>query len=154
MPNAFNSSAELNLRNNNNNNLMIKELLEKDNGANSWIIRELIEIIIDEEIGDLKQLQQYQDRDFTINNIVLSREEQIDRVEKILQTEFTFTSEEVDCMSFEQYNVAREMLNQLSDRTIEGDAEIMILIAKLETMLKDYPHFPFDDYKLIIEGKL
>lgn len=153
MPNAFNSSAELNLRNN-NNNLMIKELLEKDNGANSWIIRELIEIIIDEEIGDLKQLQQYQDRDFTINNIVLSREEQIDRVEKILQTEFTFTSEEVDCMSFEQYNVAREMLNQLSDRTIEGDAEIMILIAKLETMLKDYPHFPFDDYKLIIEGKL
>lgn len=127
---------------------LIQELRSKINIRNSKLVKELIEIIIEEKICTLEQLKEKEDKYFTYNGKVLNEEERIEKCIEILKYSYM----DYDMLSFEDIQIYKKLKLEINEN-ISNEKKIKNLILLFSMTNRDML-FLTETYNFILNGLL
>lgn len=126
---------------------LITELKSKINNKNSKLIKEFIEIIIEEKIYTLEQLEKLEDEYFTYNGKILNDEERIQKCIEILKHSYI----DYDILSFGDIQIYKELKLELNEN-ISNKQKIKNLILLFSMTNRDML-FLTETYNLIMNDE-
>lgn len=127
---------------------LIQEIRSKINARNSKLVKELIEIIIEEKICTLEQLKEKEDKYFTYNGKVLNEEERIEKCIEILKYSYM----DYDMLSFEDIQIYKKLKLEINEN-ISNEKKIKNLILLFSMTNRDML-FLTETYNFILNGLL
>ena len=126
---------------------LINNLLNHQNNNNFNIIKELIEIIQDDNLKTVNDIKNFEQNLFTFNHKILTKQEKINYALSIIKT-----SEDYEMMTFLEIQTYKKYKTKIND-TGNLDEKIKYLI-KLYNLAQREMIFPYEAYNFIIENKL
>lgn len=125
-----------------------EKIIKNINNSNSKLAKQLVEIINKNKILTIEELQNYENKIFTIKGKILTEEERIDYCIKLYEN-YPFEYEE---LTFEECKLEREYYNELY--TSSSNRQKVINLIKLFSLTGRDLYFLTEAYSLIINDGL